>query len=56
MSTTHQQTITTLSVQGMTCGSCEQRVRRALEAIPGVEGAEVSRGAPRPGSATTPEW
>ncbi len=35
------QTIT-LSVEGMTCGSCVGRVERALMAAPGVTGAEVN--------------
>jgi copper chaperone CopZ len=45
MSTTNQHATSTLSVQGMTCGSCEQRVHRALEGLPGVESARVSRSA-----------
>ncbi len=32
----------TLGVAGMTCASCVQRVRRALEAVPGVLAAEVN--------------
>lgn len=36
-------TTVTLRVEGMTCGSCEAHVRRALEAVPGVTGAVVSR-------------
>jgi copper chaperone len=28
-----------LPVQGMSCGGCEQRLRDALEALPGVERA-----------------
>jgi len=28
-----------LPVQGMSCGGCEQRLRDALEAVPGVERA-----------------
>ncbi len=38
---TIHQTIT-LSVEGMTCGSCVGRVERALMAAPGVTGAEVN--------------
>lgn len=45
MSTTNQHATSTLSVQGMTCGSCEQRVHRALEGLPGVGSARVSRSA-----------
>lgn len=30
-----------LTIEGMTCGSCVSRVTRALEAIPGVEHADV---------------
>jgi Cu+-exporting ATPase len=33
---------TLLTVTGMTCGHCEARVKKALEALPGVEGAAVS--------------
>ena len=29
----------TLKVEGMMCGHCEARVRKALEAVPGVESA-----------------
>ena len=29
-----------LKVKGMTCGHCEMRVRKALEAIPGVKSAK----------------
>jgi copper chaperone CopZ len=32
-----------LEVQGMTCGACEQHVRDALAAVPGVFGVTVSR-------------
>jgi copper chaperone len=28
-----------LPVQGMSCGGCEEKVRRAVEALPGVERA-----------------
>lgn len=31
-----------LAVGGLTCGHCEQRVRSALDALPGVESADVS--------------
>ena len=31
-----------LAVEGMTCHHCEQAVKRALEALPGVKSAEVS--------------
>ena len=45
MRITDQPATSTLSVRGMTCGSCEQRVRQALEALAGVEAARVSRSA-----------
>ena len=32
-----------LAVSGMTCGHCVQSVTKALEQVPGVEKAEVSR-------------
>ena len=32
----------TLKIDGMTCGHCVAGVKRALEAVPGVESAEVS--------------
>ena len=32
----------TLKVEGMMCGHCEARVKKCLEALPGVEKAEVS--------------
>lgn len=32
----------TLKIEGMMCGHCEARVKKALEAIDGVEKAEVS--------------
>ena len=32
----------TLHVEGMMCGHCEARVKKALEAVPGVESAAVS--------------
>lgn len=34
---------TTLSVSGMTCGHCQQKVERALKGVEGVYGAEVDR-------------
>jgi copper chaperone CopZ len=34
----------TLSVQGMSCAHCQERVRSALAALPGVEVLEVSVG------------
>ena len=37
-----------LAVSGMTCGHCVQSVTKALEKVPGVEKAEVSR---EPGAA-----
>lgn len=33
---------TTLKVTGMTCGHCVAAVTKALEAVPGVEKADVS--------------
>ena len=32
----------TMKIEGMMCGHCEARVKKTLEAIPGVAGAEVS--------------
>ena len=32
----------TMNIEGMMCGHCEARVKKALEALAGVEGAEVS--------------
>lgn len=32
----------TLKIEGWTCGSCARYVRRALVAVPGVKGVEVS--------------
>lgn len=32
----------TMKIEGMMCGHCEVRVKKTLEAIPGVEAAEVS--------------
>lgn len=34
--------ITTLCVEGMTCGHCVQAVSKALKAVPGVERALVT--------------
>ena len=31
-----------LKVKGMTCGHCEMRVKKALEAVPGVKEAKPS--------------
>jgi len=33
---------TTLTVRGMTCAHCAMAVSRALQAVPGVESAQVS--------------
>ena len=35
-------TTRTMKIEGMMCGHCEARVNKALEALPGVESAEVS--------------
>ena len=32
----------TMKIEGMMCGHCEARIKKTLEAIPGVEAAEVS--------------
>lgn len=32
---------TTITVKGMTCGGCATKVGAAVEAVPGVSGAEV---------------
>ena len=32
----------TMNIEGMMCGHCEARVKKVLEALPGVTGAEVS--------------
>ena len=32
----------TLKIDGMMCGHCEAHVKQALEAIPGVDSADVS--------------
>jgi copper chaperone CopZ len=34
---------TTLTVDGMSCGGCEQSVVEALESVPGVTSAEADR-------------
>jgi len=34
---------TTLSVEGMSCGHCEQTVEEAIEALAGVQSAEADR-------------
>ena len=33
----------TLKVEGMMCGHCEARVKKALEAVPGVESAVANK-------------
>ena len=35
----------TLKIEGMMCAHCEARVKKALEAVAGVESAEVSHAA-----------
>lgn len=37
----------TLEVKGMSCGSCEARVTRALAAVPGFHSARIDRAAER---------
>ena len=32
----------TMKIEGMMCGHCEARVKKALEAVPGVQQAQVS--------------
>lgn len=32
----------TMKIEGMMCGHCEARVKKCLEAVPGVTGAAVS--------------
>lgn len=44
--TAHHATLV-LWVKGMTCGSCEARVQRALAAVPGFHGARIDRTAER---------
>lgn len=34
---------TTLTVEGMTCGHCEQTVEEAVEDVPGVQDATADR-------------
>lgn len=34
--------VKTMKIEGMMCGHCEARVKKCLEAIPGVEEARVS--------------
>ena len=36
---------TTLTVEGMSCGHCEQTVEEAIKALTGVKGAEADRDA-----------
>ena len=36
---------TTLTVEGMSCGHCEQTVEEAIEVLAGVEKAEADRNA-----------
>lgn len=36
---------TTLTVEGMSCGHCEQTVEKALEDVAGVREAKADRGA-----------
>ena len=42
MSTEAKKTTKTLKIEGMMCGHCEAHVKKALEALEGVEAAEVS--------------
>ncbi|MDO5297014.1 MAG: cation transporter [bacterium] len=35
----------TLKIEGMMCSHCESKVKKALEAIPGVQEAQVSQSA-----------
>lgn len=44
--TMHHTTLT-LEVKGMSCGSCEARVQRALAAVPGFHAARIDRAAER---------
>ena len=45
-----------LKVEGMTCGHCEQAVRQALAAVPGVTAVlEVDRGQQRAAVAGNPD-
>lgn len=36
---------TTLTVEGMSCGHCEQTVEEAIETLAGVQGAEADKDA-----------
>ncbi|WP_058991851.1 heavy-metal-associated domain-containing protein [Haloarcula sp. CBA1127] len=36
---------TTLTVEGMSCGHCEQTVEEAIEALAGVQGAKADKDA-----------
>lgn len=42
MSTVTQNLTKTLKIEGMMCGHCEAHVKKAIEAMEGVEAAEVS--------------
>ena len=33
----------TITVEGMSCGGCEQNVEEALQSVPGVESASADR-------------
>jgi len=37
----------TLAITGMTCGHCVAAVKKALEAVPGVDAVEVTLSPPR---------
>ena len=41
MATTTESETLTVTVSGMTCGSCKRHVEHALAAVPGVSAAEV---------------
>ncbi|MDD5927690.1 MAG: heavy metal translocating P-type ATPase [Firmicutes bacterium] len=43
MSTVTQNLTKTLKIEGMMCGNCEAHVKKAIEAMKGVEAVEVSR-------------
>ena len=45
--------MTELKIDGMTCGHCTAAVKKALERVPGVEGAEVDLAAGRASVAGT---
>lgn len=56
MSTAQPETRTlTLEVQGMTCGSCEARIRDAVAALPGTPSATIDRRAGQVTIETTSE-